>query len=435
MTANGKRIVFTTFGSLGDLHPYMAIALKLQQRGHHPVIATSEFYRDKVTATGLGFHPVRPDLPPLAEAREMIAKVMAAKTGPEYLFKYVLMPHLRDSYQDLSEAVRGADLLVTHLITFAGPIIAEQTGMPWISTVLAPISLWSAYDPPVLPVAPGFTFARMLGPAFNRGVMQIGRRISAAWIAPVSQLRAELGLPPGGHPLFEGQHSPDLVLALFSATLAAPQRDWPQQTRITGFPFYDRHEANGISSELAEFLDAGPPPIVFTLGSSAVFDPGIFFEASIAAAQQLRQRAVLLTGAEDNLTSRVLPSGMIAPDYAPYSGISPRAAAIVHQGGVGTTAQAMRAGKPMLIMPYSHDQPDHAARITRLGAGLTLARHRYTATRAAASLSKLLNDPQFASNAAEIGRRVRAEDGARAAADAIEERLASIDKARANELR
>ncbi|HVF10039.1 MAG TPA: nucleotide disphospho-sugar-binding domain-containing protein [Abditibacteriaceae bacterium] len=420
MTCHGKRIVLTTFGSLGDLHPYMAIALELQRRGHRPVIATSEIYRDKVTAAGLDFHAARPDLPPLTEAGDMIAKVMTAKTGPEYLFKNVLMPHLRESYQDLSEAVRGADLLVTHLITFAGPILAEQTGVPWVSTVLAPISLWSAHDPPVLPTAPEFAFLRALGPAFNRGLMQIGKHISAAWVAPVYRLRAELGLPRGPHPLFEGQHSPALVLALFSAALAAPQPDWPPQTRLTGFPFYDRLDRSGMASEVADFLDAGPPPIVFTLGSSAVFDAGSFFEASIAATQQLGQRAVLLIGDACNLSPGVLPAGIAAFDYAPYSEIFPRAAAIVHQGGVGTTGQAMRAGKPMLIMPYSHDQPDHAARITRLGSGRTLARHRYTATRAAASLRKLLNDPKYAKNAAALGRQVRAEDGARAAADAIE---------------
>ena len=434
MTSNSKRIVLTTFGSLGDLHPYMAIALELQQRGHHPVIATSEIYRAKISDAGLAFHAVRPDLPPLADAGEIIAKVMAARTGPEYLFKNLLMPHLRENYQDLSEAVRGTDLLVSHLVTFAGPVVAEKTGVPWVSSVLAPISLWSAHDPPVLPTVPGLAFTRSFGPSFNRGLMQLGRRVSASWVAPVQKLRTELGLPRGRHPLFEGQHSPDLVLALFSATLAAPQPDWPPHTKITGFPFYDRRDQSGMAPGLARFLDAGPPPIVFTLGSSAVFDAGSFFEVSIAAAQQLGQRALLLIGDDSNLHYRVLPPGIAAFDYAPYSEIFPRAAAIVHQGGVGTTGQAMRAGKPMLVMPYSHDQPDHAARMTRLRIGLSIARHRYTTARAAAALGKLLSDPRFAKNAAEIGQRVRAETGARAAADAIEERLTATGKAHHREL-
>jgi len=425
MTSHRKRIVLTTFGSLGDLHPYMAIAIELRRRGHQPVIATSELYRDKITDAGIDFHAVRPDLPPLEEAAEMIAKVMAGRTGPEYLFKTVLMPHLRDSYDDLSMAARGADLMVTHLITFAGPLVAETSGVPWVSSVLAPISLWSAHDPPVLPVAPQLAFLRDCGPAFNRGLIRIGKRVSNPWIAPVYQLRDELGLPRGQHPLFEGQHSPELALGLFSATLAPPQPDWPPQMKVTGFPFYDRHETGAMTPELTQFLDAGSPPIVFTLGSSAVFDAGNFFEISIAAARQLGARAVLLIGDAKNLPAGVLPAGVAAFDYAPFSEIFPRAAAIVHQGGVGTTGQAMRAGKPMLIMPYSHDQPDHAARVTRLGIGLSLTRRRYTVARAATSLHRLLSDASFAKNASDIGTRVRAEDGARTAADMIEQQLAT----------
>ncbi|MDQ3814086.1 MAG: glycosyltransferase, partial [Armatimonadota bacterium] len=244
-----------------------------------------------------------------------------------------------------------------------------------------------------------------------------------SWIMPVYQLRAELSLPRGPNPLFDGQHSSALVLALFSSVLGEPQPDWPPQTRVTGFCFYDKKDETSIAPELAKFLDSGPPPIVFTLGSSAVFDARNFYRDSAEAARRLGRRAVLLIGKEENLPPEPLPEAIVAFDYAPYSEILPRTAAIVHQGGVGTTGQALRAGKPMLVMPFSHDQPDNAARITRLGVGRTLPRYRYNATRAAAELSKLLNDLSYATRAAEIGCRVQAADGPRAACDAIEERL------------
>jgi UDP:flavonoid glycosyltransferase YjiC (YdhE family) len=111
---------------------------------------------------------------------------------------------------------------------------------------------------------------------------------------------------------------------------------------------------------------------------------------------------------------------MIAVEYAPFSELFPRAVATVHQGGVGTTGQAMRAGRPVLVMPYSHDQPDNAARVVRLGMARTIERRRYRADRAAAELKLLLDDPSYTQAAAAVAGRVRVEQGARVAADAIE---------------
>src|SRR5215213_1001011 len=235
----GKRIVLTTFGSFGDVHPYIAVGLELKARGHKAVIATSPLYREKIEATGLGFHPVRPKLRPPQEDPETVAKIIDLKKGSEFLFKELLMPHLRDGYEDLREAARDADLLVTHVITFAGPVLAQKTGIPWVSTVLAPTSFFSVHDPFVPPPAPGVVKLLRLSPLLARGVNGLMRRITEKWVEPVYRLRAELGLPRGGHPVFEGQHSPSLVLALFSKVLGAPQPDWPPRTVVTGFPFFD----------------------------------------------------------------------------------------------------------------------------------------------------------------------------------------------------
>jgi hypothetical protein len=116
-------------------------------------------------------------------------------------------------------------------------------------------------------------------------IFQVGKFAVRSWSDPVRKFRAEIGLPPGRDPIFEGQHSPDLVLAMFSELLGKPQPDWPPHTRVTGFAFYDRlDEAAGLAPELARFLEAGPAPIVFTLGSSAVMDAGDFYQQSAAAA-------------------------------------------------------------------------------------------------------------------------------------------------------
>jgi UDP:flavonoid glycosyltransferase YjiC (YdhE family) len=297
-------------------------------------------------------------------------------------------------------------------------------GIRWASSVLAPLSFFSAHDPPVLPTAVWLSALRPLGPLFHRALLAVARWSIGSWARPYHQIRAELGLPPIPNPIFAGQHAPDLVLALFSPVLGRPQPDWPARTRLTGFAFHDEDGAPGLSEELARFLDAGPPPLVFTLGTSGVLDPGRFYQESAAAARLLGRRAVLLVGrAPAAPPPDPLPAGVAAFDYAPFSALFPRAAAVVHQGGVGTTGQALRAGVPMLVVPFGHDQPDNADRVRRLGVARVLPRARYTAARAAAALRPLLDDARYRARAAAVGRRVSAEDGAATACAALERML------------
>lgn len=432
LSERGKRIVITTYGSFGDIHPYVALAMELEARGHRPVIATSGMYREKIERIGLRFAAVRPDFPSLDQfdqAVELIKLGMDPQTGPEYVIKEMFMSRVRESYEDLSLVARDADLLITHPITFAGPVLAQKTGLPWVSSLLSPISFFSVYDPLFPPEAGSLMKLFALSPVFlNRLLMRVVRRRLATWEEPVVKLRAELGLPPNGSAIMEGQHSPALVLALFSKVLAEPRPDWPPNTHVTGFCFYDRRDMDdtdepGLAPELQEFLDAGPPPIVFTLGSAAVWNAGDFFHESIDAALKLDQRAVLLVGDARNLPREKLPPGIAAFDYAPYGELLPRASVVVHQGGIGTTGQALRAGRPMLVVPYSHDQPDNGWRISRLGVGRMLLRKHYKAARVEKELRALLNDPSYAQRAAEVGRLVQTEDGPRAACDLIEEVL------------
>jgi len=421
MTA-GKRIVLTTFGSYGDIHPYMAIAAELRERGHHPVIATSELYREKMEAAGFDFVPVAPNLPPPQEQEpEMMERVMHPRSGTGFLLNEMLLPFLREGYEDLSRAIEGADLLLTHPITFAGPLVAQKTGIPWVSSLLAPASFMSAYDPPVPPFWPWMRHVQVFGPRF---VAAFFKQVKKAYKNKVyDQFRNELGLPDRGLPVFEAQHSPTLILALFSKLFAQPQPDWPAQARVTGFAFYDGRNELEMPQELIEFLDAGPPPIVFTLGSSAVWVARDFYRESIAATKLLGRRAVLLIGDERNQPAESLPPEIIAVNYAPFELLLSRAAAMVHHGGVGTTSQGLRAGIPTLIVPFAFDQPDNAAHAARLGGSRTLPRPKYRAARVAKELAILLSQPSHAKKACEIAAQLRLERGAAVASDLIEEVL------------
>ena len=151
--------------------------------------------------------------------------------------------------------------------------------------------------------------------------------------------------------MLAGQHSPQLVLALFSRVLAKPQPDWPARTVVAGAMLFNGAATPEVSAELERFLAEGAPPIVFTLGTSAVEAAGSFYDVSAEAARRLSRRAVLLVGRHARNRPRATGPDVLAVDYAPHAALFPRAAAIVHQGGAGTLHQALLAGRPTLVVP------------------------------------------------------------------------------------
>jgi UDP:flavonoid glycosyltransferase YjiC (YdhE family) len=394
------------------------LALELKRRGHRPVVATSAIHRETVERAGVAFHPVRPDLEPNDE--DLLRRVMGPR-GTSVILNELLVPFIRDSYADLESVARGADLLVTHPVTFAGPLVAERLGLRWASVVLAPMSFFSAQD---LPVFPGMGWAvhlRRLGPWAARGLLGIARAVTRPWLRPVVRFRRELGLADRGDPLYEGQFSPSLTLALFSRVMGERQKDWPHGVRVTGFVPY----TGGVPmpSELDDFLGSGEPPIVFTLGSSAVGAAGSFYAESARAAAALGARAVLLAGrSAGDLARSAASSRVFSAEYAPHDELFSRSRAVVHHGGIGTTGQVLRSGRPMLVVPFAHDQPDNAARVARLGVARVLQAQRYDARSATRRLRELLGGG-FGERATRVAGIVRQEDGAARAADELQRLL------------
>jgi rhamnosyltransferase subunit B len=418
------RVILSNIGTFGDINPLIAIALELKRRGHVPVMAVPGVFEGKIRPLGIEFHAVRPDIDP--ENTALVAMIYDVKKGTERGLREFLFPALRQTYDDLLDAAtkpERADLLLLGELNYAGPLVAEVTGIPWASYVLAPLSFFSAFDPPVLPMYPRLARADRVVPGMGRAVRRVARMVSRNWPQPIYDLRAKLGLERGANPLFDAKHSPSLVLALFSRVLGTAQKDWPPNVQITGFCFYDSDAGNaGLPPQLEAFLAAGPAPVGFTLGSAAVLAAGNFYEESAAAAEQLGVRAVLLIGGDPrNRPRRPLPDSICVAEYAPYSALFQRAAMVVHQGGVGTVAQCLRAGRPMLIMPYSHDQPDNARRMQRLGVAEVIERGSYQAPRVAATLQAMLADPDLKATAAKVAARLQHEDGVRSATDALEE--------------
>jgi UDP:flavonoid glycosyltransferase YjiC (YdhE family) len=278
-----------------------------------------------------------------------------------------------------------------------------------------------------MPQLPGLApLLRRLGPTLSTYVLRGLRALVVRGAEPTARLRRELALPPvPGHPLFAGMFSAPGTLALYSRHFAPPQPDYPPDTLIAGFTFYDAAPPLGaaLPASLARFLASGPPPVVFTLGSFVARAGERFFEASLEAARAVGVRAVLVVGESD---TRLYPSGadVCVCDYAPYSALFPHALAIAHQCGIGTTAQALRAGKPQLAVPFYGDQPDNAAHLARLGVARVVRPARYRPAVVARALRALIEDRSMARRAAALGPLIEAEDGADEAAQHIDRLLA-----------
>lgn len=422
------RIVFATVGSLGDLFPFLAVGKELRRRGHHVTVATHAMHQSAIELAGLTFANASGIVEP--EDREAFtARAFHPWRGPHFVVHDMAALDVRESYHKLLPLCADADVMITSTLAFAAQIIAEQASsagrLRWLSAVLAPAGFISASDPPATGWHMLDTFLR--GSASRgRWLSRMAERITRSWTAPVRALRNDLALPPQspqGDPFHRGQHAPDGVLALFSPLLGKPQPDWPPHVVVTGAARYQPPATPHPA--LQAFLDAGPAPLVFTLGSTAVHVNAQFLRESAEAAQMLGRRAVLLTGSPE-MRARLpqsLPATLHCVDYAVHADLFARAAVVVHHGGIGTSTEALRSGHPMLVVPHGFDQPDNAARLRRLGVAHVLPARRYRADRAAKLLDELLQQPRFQHASERAAQAMQREDGAKVGANVVEASL------------
>jgi UDP:flavonoid glycosyltransferase YjiC (YdhE family) len=406
-------VILATLGTDGDVFPHLGLGAALRARGHRVTLAGPETYRARAATLGIEFCP----LVTAAEVGRMLADpdlwhplrsgmMMARWGGPMVPRQYEVLAGL---------AAQPGSVLVANPGVLAARLVQEKRGTPTASLLLQPGLLPSSTGPPEMPG--GLTIPAWL-PRPLRGLYWLG--VDAAGYALVARslnpVRVGLGLPPVRR-LFRWWLSPELVIGLFPRWYAAPQPDWPPQLRLAGFGRFDGARGE-LPEDVRQFLADGPPPIAFTLGTGMRHAAG-FFRTAVAACAALGARGLLLTKYPDVLPAR-LPPGVRHCAYAPFRQLLPLCAAVVHHGGVGTTAAALEAGCPQLVLPHAWDQPDNAARVTKLGAGLTLGPRRRGRGHLSRALARLLG-PEIAARCRAIASRAGGEDGLERAAGWVEE--------------
>ncbi|HEX7854875.1 MAG TPA: glycosyltransferase [Sphingobium sp.] len=415
------RIVLATIGSLGDLHPFIAIGRALTMQGHHVVLAVPEDGVTKVRAAGLDAASILPGYAAICNRLGLSPDEAAAKVlaDTNFVVDQILLPSLRSSTAALDELSADADVIVGSIFALASEIVSEKRSLPLASVVLQPMTLFSAWQPPM---APRFEIMRhqprnALGRGWNRTFYALARAaLRRRHARQIDAVRTEHGLPPSrGAPLLDHGPATAAVVCCWSRALSALPPDAPHNAVLTGFPFFDSESGadEEIAVELQTFLHEGPPPLVFTLGSFAVASADRFYEEAIALSHALGRRALMLTG-QPGPPRR--DGDCLLMNYAPHSAVFPHAAAIVHHAGIGTTGRALRAGRPQIVVPHFGDQFDNAARLEAAGIGLTIHRGRFKADQTLNIVTRVLTLPATADAASRAAQIIAEEDGAAEAA-------------------
>jgi UDP:flavonoid glycosyltransferase YjiC (YdhE family) len=420
------RIVITTFGSTGDVNPFIALGIGLRARGHDVVFAVEDNARANVAAAGFPIYPLSGDALGMIHAR--VGDEVDQRAPLQWVRSAVreyLLPTLRPRIRELLAACDGADLLIAGFTQVAAVFVADLLAVPLVLVVLSPSVLPSATIAPVplpfrLPRHAQWAYQRV---AWVMSLWLLGRIFDR----PVNRIRQDYGLRPYKRWLAMKADSTaaQLVAVAVSPALCPPASDWPDIVRETGFLFWDRPTTWRMPEVLAAFFTAPGPIVAVSCGSISLdraSDFATFYRHSIAAGQAVGVRTLVI-GAPPAVLPNPLPPEVCVLPFAPFSEIYPRCAAVVHHGGIGTAAQALRAGVPQLIVPWGLDQFWTAEQVQRIGAGRVLPHRRYTAARAATMLRELLQSQDYRQRCAAIALKLGAEDGVGTLCDMIQDTL------------
>ena len=417
-TPMARHFLLFPLGSSGDVHPFIGLGRTLRARGHRVTLFSCEYFGETAVRSGLEFEQTHSTAEYLELQQD--PALWDSRRGTRFVLERT---QTVDSYRDIigriaALNVPGQTVLVGGTLALGARIARDHLKIPMATVHLQPSVI-------VSPLRPALQASVNLPRWWPWWLRRLAYRVGEKWLvdpmlAPkINQMRRELGLAPVSNIITRYWHSPDTVVCLFPEGYAAPAADWPANIRLASFPLYDEANIRGLSDEQERVLDAGDPPVVVTFGS-AMRHAKAHFAGAAEAIRRTGRRGILLTPHREQIPDP-LPEGVSHAEYIPLSRLLPRAALMVHHGGIGTAAQALLAGVPQLVMPMSHDQPDNAVRLENLGLASWLTPKKFTPANIARALDGLLNDPAAKAAARVVSERLKKEDGLGSAATMIEQ--------------
>jgi sterol 3beta-glucosyltransferase len=441
------KVFMLVYGTRGDVQPYLGLATGLARAGHEVVLAGPAPFHSLSTSYGIRY--VKLDTGMLRgfdsqEMREAVGRnlkgLAAVKALRESAIKasQCIRPVLDATWDAASEF--GAEIVVHHPLGFAGHHVAEKLGVPGVVGQIYPMFVPTsefantAYHYRALKRLPGF-LNRATYPLFRRMLQTFAGKEIDNW------RRDGLDLPPRPDrhdPLRRPDGGPAPVLNAISPSVVPPPSDYPDSVHTTGYWTLPAQDGWAPPAALTDFLDAGPPPVYLGFGS-LIGDPSRTGRIVLDAIRAAGVRAIVATGrggldasdassaSEASNGSEVsdAPRDVFVLDQAPHDWLLPRMAAVVHHGG-GTTVEAARAGRPQVVCPFVIDQVFWGDRMHRLGvAPRPILQRKLTAPGLAAAIREAVENPELERRAADLGKRVRSEDGVAEAVRVLESKLAA----------
>lgn len=415
------KVTILTVGSRGDVQPFIALGMGLQKAGHEVRFCTSHNFEPFVREHGLDYAYMDDEMIQLTESPE--ARAAMEKGGnPLGLIKKV-KPMIKKMLYDQWDAVQGTEAIIYHPKTLGGYHLMEKLNVPGFMAIFVPAYTPTAEFPN--PILTRFS----LGGWFNKLTYKLMPLVQAPYMDVVNKWRQEaLGLSPRSR--FAGEWErhdgrPVPTLYAFSRYLVPPPDDWPQTAVVTGTWFLPRQETWQPPAALRHFLENGPPPVYVGFGSIGGTNPEKTTQIVLDALAQSGQRGILASG-WGGLTASDLPDSVFKLEAAPHDWLFPRVAAVVHHGGSGTTAAGLRAGKPTIICPFFGDQPFWGKQVFEMGLGpQPIAQKKLTVAALATAIDTAVTDEEMGRRAAEIGQKIRNENGVARAIEFIQQTIAS----------
>jgi UDP:flavonoid glycosyltransferase YjiC (YdhE family) len=420
------RITLLTTGTVGDVQPFVALGEGLRAAGHQVLIAAPKAYGDLVRGRALGFSPLAGD------PRELIEdnggrKPLTLEGNPLRFLREAarrIEPVLVRLFHDALRSCQGADVVLCGpTVPFITDALAQKLRRPVCLAGLVPLGPTRFEANFLVPPLPR-GLRSLQGGAFNRLTHWVV--LQGSWLIfrrAVNRARRRVfGLPPRPALLPRTLLPPGPVLYGFSPEVVSPPADWPAHHRVTGYWFLDRAPDWQPPARLRDFLQAGPPPVYVGFGSMRDRDPEALARLVLQALARAGQRGILSGGWEGLGRLQVPGTILVLTESVPHDWLFPHMSAVVHHGGAGTTAAGLRAGVPTVVVPYFFDQPFWGRRVRDLGVGpAPLPRNRLTAGGLAAAIRRAADDPLLRSRAADLGARIRAENGVARAVEALEQ--------------
>ncbi len=401
-------IILCTLGTRGDILPFIALGSELARRGHSVTLLSNENWHALADASGLPFHAIAPEDP-----------TQSGRDDYRFFIENTLPSFTRAFEQVQCKALSaGRDMILVYRSNMLGmECAAEVLNIPHIKVALQPSAIRSFERPPwpLTPLATGrfrVLFKSLVIPALY-AMAEFTRK----YRGHTNRFRRSVGIKvPWGRPAAFGSENATLVFT--PAWYATPQKDWPRNCHCIGFPFVD---VVFEDADLSDFIAEHGAPIVFTPGTG-VRDTAAFFDKAEAISGHLGMPAIFLGAGSE---SRPQAPRILTRRFIDMAWLLQRARLIVHHGGIGTTAQALRAGIPQIVIPDRFDQPDNAQRIARLGLGAAVMNDRYSPEQWAGIIRQLLETPLIQQRLLKVSADIRRTPATAKAATVIESIMAA----------